>query len=106
VGDHGEKRTRRSTWHSLALLPVPDGLDRHAEAAGELKLREACAPAQIADSRQFYGLRRRGGGHCYNGRHWGKGKFQPIPQFDDPSVGFQAQTLHVRFLERMLGDAR
>jgi len=29
MGNHGEKRPRRSARHTLALLPVSDGLDRH-----------------------------------------------------------------------------
>src|SRR6476660_7562148 len=37
MGDDGEQRPRRSARRAFALLPVPDGLDRHAKPCGEFK---------------------------------------------------------------------
>ena len=52
VRDHREQRARRPARHALALLPVADGLDRHAEPGGEFMLGQARAPAQIAHRRR------------------------------------------------------
>ena len=52
MGYHGEKRPRRSARHALALLPVSDGLDRHAEPCREFQLRQARAPAKVANRRE------------------------------------------------------
>ena len=41
MSNHGEQRPRRSARHPLALLPIPDGLDRDAEPACEFQLGQA-----------------------------------------------------------------
>src|SRR5581483_8847594 len=46
--DYGEQRARRPAWRALALFPVPDGFDGHAEARGKFLLRQLRAAAKIA----------------------------------------------------------
>src|SRR3984893_3361391 len=96
VRDHGEKRPGRPARHALALLPVSDGLDRHAEPGCEFELGAARAAAKFAHRRQ-----RRRLGRCDGSRHRDgdrhrrrERKLLPVPQFDDPSVRFQPQALH------------
>jgi hypothetical protein len=91
VRDDGEKRARRSSRHALALLPVADGFDGYAKPGGELDLGQPRAAAEIAGGWARCRVGRRDDGYCR--RKW---KFPPVPQFDDPSVGFQPQALHVR----------
>src|ERR1043165_504304 len=51
-----EQRPRRTAWLALALLPVAHRLDRHADAGGELGLRE---PGLRADAARIAGVDRR-----------------------------------------------
>jgi hypothetical protein len=104
VGDHGEKGARRPARQALALLPVADSLNGNPEPACELQLGQARAAAQVAHRRGCDNLFRRdrscprsggGGRRRSERRHGRERKFLPVPQFDDPSVGFQSQALHV-----------
>ena len=52
MGYHGKKRPRRSARHAFALLPVSDGLNRHAQPCREFQLRQARAPAKVANRRK------------------------------------------------------
>jgi len=95
--DHGEQRAGRSARRALALLPVADGLDGHAELGGELHLGEAGAAAKVAHRE-----RARVGGHP-GGRGLDRNrldrKLLPVPQLDDPSVRLQPQP-HVQSPKR------
>ena len=99
--DDGEQRARRSTRHALALLPVADGFDGDAKPRGEFDLGQPRAPAKIARGRGRCRIGRRDGGHRRRER-----KFLPVPQFDDPSVRFQPQALHLPLQAAIVGDAR
>src|SRR5207245_1373914 len=48
MGDHGKQRTRRAARGALALLPVADGFDGHAELCGKFSLRELGSAAKVA----------------------------------------------------------
>ena len=70
-----------------------------SRAANSIWVRRA--PAKLANRR----------GRCRlcgcNERHrWRQRKLPSIPQFDDPSVRFQPQSLHVQLQAGMVGDAR
>jgi hypothetical protein len=88
---HGEKRPRRSARHPFALLPVSDGLNRHAQPRRKFKLRQAGAPPKVANRRELSCLFARGQNRGRRER-----KLLPVAQLDDPSVRFQPQALHVR----------
>ena len=97
MGDNGQKRTRRPARHPLALLPVSDGLDRHAKPGRKFELCQLGTAAKIAHRRRGRRFDRRDRCDESRHRHFGhERKFRPIPQFDDPSVRFQPQALHVR----------
>jgi hypothetical protein len=91
MGYHGKKRPRRPARHAFALLPVPDGLNRHAQPRREFQLCQTRTPAKVANRRKR--SCRFGGGQS---RRRLKRKLPPIPQLDDPPVCFQPQALHVR----------
>jgi len=97
MGDHGEQRPCRPAGGTLALLPVPDGFDRHAEPGREFDLRQAGTTAQVAHCRQGWGFAGRYVRRCTRGfgHRRRKRELLPVPQFDDPSVRFQPQALHV-----------
>src|SRR5215211_1299392 len=61
MGEDGKQRPCRPPRGALALLPVADGLDGHAEFCREFSLRKPRAAAQVADGGRCR-LRRRGGG--------------------------------------------
>jgi hypothetical protein len=104
MGDHGKQCPRRTARGALALFPVPDGFDGHAEPAGKFGLGQSRAAAQVAHRRQGCGF---GGYESFGGHRRRKRKLLPVAQFDDPSVRFQSQALHVRPRKtNMIGDAR
>jgi hypothetical protein len=94
VRDHGEECPCRSARHALALFPVANGLNGHAEPGCELLLRQARPAAKIANRRRSHWRRGRIRHRGCNGRR--KGELLSIPQFDDTSIRFQAQALHIR----------
>jgi len=97
VRDHGEKRPRGPAWHTFALFPVSDCLNRNPKTRREFLLREARTPAKVA-----HGSRTPVGGHHGSNRRsaqrrrWRKRKLAPVAQLDDPSIGFQTKALHTR----------
>ena len=104
VGDHSKKRARRPARHAFALLPVANSLDGNAEPGCEFELGQARAAAKIANGGSCRRLsshdrrcsRRSGSRHRRRERHCrSQRKFPPVSQFDDPSVRFQSQALHV-----------
>jgi hypothetical protein len=105
VRDDGEKRPRRPAWHTFALFPIADCLNRNPKTRREFLLREARTPAKVA-----HGSRRTpvGGRHGSNRRsaqrrRWRKRKLAPIAQLDDPSIGLQTQALHIRLPLKSVG---
>src|SRR5258707_15482012 len=97
--DDGKQRAGRAARRTLALLPIPDGLDRHAKPRHEFLLGPARAAAQVAHLRDS-ALQCHGIGMIHRmilrmvfGR---ERNLLPVPQFDDPSIGFEPEALHVR----------
>src|SRR5690606_34961178 len=52
VFDQRQQRTGGTARRALALLPVADGFDRHAEPVGKFGLRETGAGTQILDAQR------------------------------------------------------
>ena len=99
----GHGRSRREApapARAACVCPVPSSgwsrpapLDRLANSM----LGQARATAKVAHRRQRRGFRRalRKCSRRSEWQRWGERKLLPVPQFDDPSVRFQPQALHV-----------
>ena len=103
VRDHREQRPGRAARQPLALLPVADGFDRHAQPGCKFHLGQPRAQPQIANRRQCASA----SGRPRLATTRGERKFLPVPQFDNPSVRLEPQTLHLQpHRPPMVGDAR
>src|ERR1700751_810872 len=94
--DHSKKGARGSARHALALLPVPDGLDGHADLGGKFLLGQPRAAAQVAHAwllklSWLFNLRRLARFFIELRR---ERKLLPVAQFDNPTVRLQPKPLH------------
>src|ERR1700754_418753 len=78
--DDGEQRAGWTARRSLALFPVPDGLDGNAEPRGELLLRQPRAATEVAHFDRPGVVRHHGGLQR---------ELPTVPQFDNPTVRLQ-----------------
>jgi len=98
----GEQRPCRSARCTLALLPIPDGLDRYAEPGREFPLGQLGTAAQVT---HFEGVARRRLREDIRRQR----ELLPVPQFDNASVGLQPQALHRGYpypVRRIIAEAR
>jgi hypothetical protein len=92
VRNDRKKRACGSARHPLALLPVPDGFNRNAQSRREFNLGQPRPLTQIFDLRYWDRFEpcNRALGRTRSGRGRHERKLSPVPDFNDPSVCFQA----------------
>lgn len=105
---HREQRTGGTTRQALALLPVADGIDRHAETRRELDLRQLRTAAQIANAGHVprRNLRLLNGSPCRRERD-----LAAVAKFDDRPSAFNrsrciATPRSFPYSPTMVADAR